>query len=594
MKPTQLVLWLSLLCLIATSNISHGDAFTIPKSTLSNDQTPSLQSQVEALTSNSNSFLSEDEAYTMDVSINQEALIVNWHIEPGYYLYDEQLSFAIQSPRGLKLVEGIRPKGSISFDINFNRDVAKHYQFLSVRIDRAQFDDPMFTLIISSQGCAEAGLCFPPKQQAVAVDLEKGVTQLIDSNDQQQTHPVRLWWVILSAILGGLILNLMPCVFPVLSLKALSFARTPSHSHKWQGISYSLGVLTTFALIGSVLLWLRSTGVSQQWGAQLQSPELISALFFLFAIMGLSFSGVVTLSSRFAGIGHSLTHGDGLRPAFFTGALAVVVASPCLGPFLGTAIGAAFTLPPAMALVIFLSLGLGMALPFLLLSLWPSLMNKLPAPGQWMVTFKHILAYPLYLSALWLLWVLGRQVSSDAVIVVLAGMIVVLACLSTAKYFTKLSILCVCIALSVMIWISTTINRTATEHTGEWVAYDEPLITQLRLQGKAMLINVTADWCITCLANDTLVFTDSRIEYWRARGLTWIKGDLTRPNRELSALLERHNHPGVPLYLLYPATPNANATVLPQILTPDGVDQALEQLNLPNVSDDSSTTQKSP
>lgn len=240
--------------------------------------------------------------------------------------------------------------------------------------------------------------------------------------------PLGLGWALLFALAGGLILNLMPCVFPVLSLKALSLAESGANDHHARSHSlwYTAGVLVSFAALGLAVILLREAGQALGWGFQLQSPWFVAALVYLFVVLGLSLSGAISIGNRLTGFGQSMTEGEGARSAFFTGVLACVVASPCTAPFMGGALGYAFTLPTAQALLIFLALGLGLALPFLLIGFVPGLARRLPRPGRWMETLKQALAFPLYLSAVWLLWVLGQQVGIDGAALALVGVIVLI------------------------------------------------------------------------------------------------------------------------------------------------------------------------
>jgi thiol:disulfide interchange protein DsbD len=225
------------------------------------------------------------------------------------------------------------------------------------------------------------------------------------------------------ALAGGLILNLMPCVFPVLSLKVLSFASNSGASHSQQrfhGLAYTAGIIVTFMALASILLALRAGGEAVGWAFQLQSPWFVALLIYLFFVMGLSLSGVYEFGSGFMGAGGSLASASGYKGSFFTGVLATVVASPCTAPFMGAALGFALSQSWLVAMVVFFCLGLGMALPFLLLSFSPALLRFMPRPGAWMNTFKEFMAFPMYATVLWLLWVLGNQTGVNGMATVVA------------------------------------------------------------------------------------------------------------------------------------------------------------------------------
>ena len=259
-------------------------------------------------------------------------------------------------------------------------------------------------------------------QQAKAASTEILITA-------GQNTDTALWLILLLAASGGLLLNLMPCVFPVLSLKALSIAANSQQRSRQQrdAVFYSLGVLLSFVVLAILLIALRSAGAAVGWGFQLQSPYLVALLVYLLLALGLSLSGVVQFGLGLMNSGSRLTAGNGSKSAFFTGVLAVVVASPCTAPFMGTALGYAVSQNAAVALLVFIALGLGMALPFLLLAFVPGIAGLLPRPGAWMETLKQWLAFPLYLSAVWLLWVYGRQTGIDAQALVLVGAVCIAA-----------------------------------------------------------------------------------------------------------------------------------------------------------------------
>ena len=232
----------------------------------------------------------------------------------------------------------------------------------------------------------------------------------------------------LFALLGGLILNLMPCVFPVLSIKVLSLINHAGQSARQlrlHGLVYTAGVLVTFVGLAGVLLALRAGGAEIGWGFQLQSPITVAVIAYVLFAMGLSLSGVFHFGYSLQAVGGSLAHRTGLSGSFFAGALAVVVATPCTAPFMGTALGFALTQPAAVSLIVFLALGLGLALPFLLLTLAPQLVGRLPRPGAWMETLKQALAFPIYATVAWLMWVLGQQVGPSGLFAALIGLVLV-------------------------------------------------------------------------------------------------------------------------------------------------------------------------
>lgn len=400
-----------------------------------------------------------------------------------------------------------------------------------------------------------------------------------------------LWLVLLMAAAGGFILNLMPCVFPVLSLKALSIAGN-SGQRKQQtadALWYSLGVVLSFLALAIVLLALRAAGAAVGWGFQLQSPMLVAALAYLLFALGLSLSGLVQLGLGLMNAGSGLTRQKGAKGSFFTGVLAVVVASPCTAPFMGGALGYAVTQPPVLALLVFVALGLGMALPFLLLAYIPALARLLPKPGVWMDTLKQLLAYPLYLSAIWLAWVFGRQTGIDALALLLCGAVALAAaCWLWGRWQLQrqgvaepvFTVLLVLLALW-LVWFATPTGpgSTATQTTAaHWQSWSAARQAELQNAGKPVLVNMTADWCITCLVNERVALnTDSSKAALALYDVTYLKGDWTRRDAAITAYLHQYQRDGVPLYVLY--WPGQPAEVLPQILTPDTLRHTLERLS---------------
>lgn len=388
-------------------------------------------------------------------------------------------------------------------------------------------------------------------------------------------QPLALGLLLLSAFVGGLILNLMPCVFPVLSIKLFALINTPGEGraqvrHRLrEGISYSAGVLATFALLGILFLALRAGGAAIGWGFQLQSPQVVLGLVLLFWLMGLSFLG----SFEF---GHSLMQAAGkanTRSSFVTGVLAVFVAAPCTGPFMGTALGAAASMPAISAMVIFLGLGLGLAAPFMLLAASPRLAALLPKPGVWMERLRQFLAFPLFATVLWLLWVLGR-LTGESGWVLGGGMLLVIAFAlwlgKAGKPFWRRAAWL--IALASLVWIFVQIGQAQHAESGptsgdQWQAYDGESIRKARAEGQGVFIDFTAAWCITCQVNKKLVL-DSRAanDWFETNQVLRVRADWTRYDPEITQALAAFGRNSVPLYVYYPAD-GSQPVILPQLLS---------------------------
>ena len=531
-----------------------------------------------------NSFLPVDQVYGVAVEINDSNLIFNWSIKPGYYLYRDRFKFnAVDATTQLK--PPIFATGKNKYDEFFAQELEVYYLNTRVVVPFESIDQQL-NLEIESQGCADAGLCYPPYKQWLTIDIANGnvvisntpsaaAIALQPNSSANQSQNFSLVMILLFALSGGMILNLMPCVFPVLSIKALSF--TMSHQTQSQkqshGLAYTAGVISSFLAIAIVMLTLRAAGEAIGWGFQLQSPVFVIALIYLFFIMGLAFLGYLEIGTSIMSLGQSSEPSDSLSSSFLTGVLATTVASPCTAPFMGPALGFAISQPMYVALLVFAFLGLGMALPFIALTWLPSLTSKLPKPGPWMDTFKQFLAFPLFLTALWLLWVVGRQTSIDVAAVVVLGIILITMALwlrrlnntsiGTKSPFTLtngLAIICLMTALSAPV-----ISISEDSKPPLWEAYSADRLSDLRRSNKAVFINLTADWCITCLANERVAFTENFYKTLKDNEVTYLKGDWTNNDPEITKLLNQFQRSGVPLYLMYPSG-GGQPEVLPQIL----------------------------
>jgi len=377
------------------------------------------------------------------------------------------------------------------------------------------------------------------------------------------------------ALGGGLLLNLMPCVFPVLALKALHLVQharaDPVHA-RLSGLAFTAGVLLSFLVLAGVLLVLRAGGEAVGWGFQLQSPAFVAGLAWLMLALGLGLSGVWSLGGAWMGLGQSLAARGGVSGAFFTGVLAVVVATPCTAPFMGAALGYALAQPASVALAVFLALGLGMALPWLAIALFPVLARGLPRPGPWMERFKQLLAFPLYATVAWLIWVLAQQTDARGLALALAGLIGVglLAWLIGQGRGRLIAITALAGGI-LLVGLAREIEPGAAAETaaasGHWEAYDEARLAQLQAQGRPVLVNFTAAWCITCQVNERIALDTPTVRQAMAQaGVVRLKADWTRHDPALTRILEAHGRSGVPLYLLYPAG-GGTPEVLPAVLT---------------------------
>ncbi|MFT4249682.1 MAG: protein-disulfide reductase DsbD [Pseudomonas sp.] len=565
--------------------------------------------------------LPAEQAFTFEAIVGDgNTLLLRFTPAPGYYLYRDRTSLALEGASGIRTGAPQWPPGKNHRDDHFG-DVVVYFDPAEVTLPllRDRADPADVTVVATFQGCQTEGICYPPITRRVKLALPAGklsppdqatATPLLISPlsgasaasapapsttpapDASAGNAVRslpphaernLVVALLLALLGGLVLNLMPCVLPILSLKVLGLAhsgesRARARSH---AIWYSLGVLVSFTAIGALVIGLRAAGQAAGWGFQLQQPWFVAALAYLMFAVGLSLTGVFTLGGNLGGIGQSLASRHGPVGDFFTGVLACVVASPCIAPFMGSALAYAFTAPALLAMLVFLALGIGLALPFLLIGFVPSLARRLPAPGAWMETLKQVLAFPMYLTAIWLLWVLGKQRGVDAIALMLVGATLLALGLwwfersrwQSRRIGLALSSLMLLLAL-LPVWGVTRLRApAATATTGE-VAYSPQLLDRLRADNRVVFVNMTADWCVTCKANErNLLGRAAFRDLLRRVDAVYMKGDWTNVDPQISAFLDQHQAVGVPLYVVYgPGTP---PTVLPSVLTGAMVEDAL-------------------
>ncbi|MEA3046076.1 MAG: hypothetical protein QOJ53_408 [Sphingomonadales bacterium] len=374
---------------------------------------------------------------------------------------------------------------------------------------------------------------------------------------------------LLGALIGGLILNVMPCVFPILSLKALSLARAggTEAGARREALAYAAGVIATCLALGGLLLALRASGAAVGWAFQLQDPRVILLLLLLITAIALGLAGLFRLPA-FAG-GEALAQKGGARGAFFTGALAAFVATPCTGPFMGAALGAALVLPAVGALAVFAGLGLGLALPFLLLGFVPALRRRLPRPGRWMETFQRLLSLPMFLTALGLAWILGRQTGVDGMSVGLgAALLLGLALWWLGRGGRWPAAILLVAAIAAPLLILPTEPPASGQAEGPLPAerFSEARLAELRRAGTPVFVYFTADWCLTCKVNERGAMADAEVaEAFRAHNIQVLVGDWTRGDPAIGRFLEQQGRSGVPLYLYY--APGREAEVLPQLLT---------------------------
>ncbi len=418
---------------------------------------------------------------------------------------------------------------------------------------------------------------------------------------------IGFWGAVIGAFLGGIILNLMPCVFPIISMKALGLAKL-AHGERAQmrreGWLYSVGVLVCFIVLALILVALKSAGMSVGWGFQLQSPIVVGFLALLLFAIGLNLLGVFDIGSGLQNVGGGLADKGGNSGAFFTGVLAVIVATPCSAPFMAGAVGYGMAQSAGVMLAVFIALGIGFALPFLALAYMPKVLAKLPKPGPWMVRFREALAFPMFLAAVWLMWVLAVQAGADGVLKLMLAMVSLsfaLWCFKNASGLAKgLGALALIVALilpatakTVIIAPSTTAPSSAvmaevaqSETAPQKQPWSPELVKTLRAEGKTVFVDFTAAWCVSCKFNERLVLNKPATrELFEQTNTVFLVADWTNRNDEIAQELAKYGRSGVPLYLVFAPTDagtNAGtgegmAKVLPQLLTRSILRKAVEQ-----------------
>jgi thiol:disulfide interchange protein len=400
-----------------------------------------------------------------------------------------------------------------------------------------------------------------------------------------------IWLAIVFSFIGGLILNLMPCVLPVLSIKVLGFVKQAEEdkSKTWQhGIVFTLGVLISFWVLGGSLMLLRAGGEKLGWGFQLQSPVFLVCLATLFFLFGLNLFGVFEVGTSLMGVGQDAMGKSGFFGSFASGVLATLVATPCTAPFMGSALGFAITQPIWASMLIFSAVGIGMAFPYVLLASIPALLKFVPKPGVWMETFKQFMGFLLMATVVWLIRVLGLQAGVDVVVTLLLAFVVMSVGvwvlgrwgnLMNANRTRRIAqvVMLVLVASSLTFAISTARNEAVSPQVGQtpspdgiaWQAFSPKLIDDLRAQGKPIFLDFTAAWCLSCKVNEKITFSSQAVKDEIVKqGIIPVKADWTSRDENITQMLEKFGRSGVPLYVLYNPK-EKDPVILPEVITPD-------------------------
>ena len=448
------------------------------------------------------------------------------------------------------------------------------------------FKDAAYRIEVPVQGqwpaVAAAAQVPPALEAALKANAALGATPTSSS-----APPLGLLAALLGALLGGLILNLMPCVFPVLAIKVVGFVQLKDRATRFSaGLAYSAGVVLSFLALGGLLLGLRAAGEQLGWGFQLQSPAVVATLALLFTLIGLNLAGLFEFGNFLPGRIANLQAKSPRVNGFLSGVLAAAIASPCTAPFMGAALGYAVGLPAPQALAVFAAIGIGMALPYLAISALPGLARALPRPGPWMLSFKQLMAFPMFATVAWLIWVLGQQSGIDGAGALL-GLLVLLALVLWSlglKGNTRIVAATLSIALGAIgVWalgqnITKPLAQSAlTASTDRWQAWEPGRVAQLNAQGRSVFVDFTAAWCVTCQYNKKTTLANSAVlADIDAKNVALLRADWTRRDPAVTAALAELGRSGVPVYVIY--KPGRAPVLLSEILSVDDVRAELAKL----------------
>ena len=549
------------------------------------------QNALTPYTQQQNQFLPVDEAYQLTlVADGDQRLILQWITAAEYYLYRHALRVQASDSEGSIAADLVIPNGLAKTD-EFFGDVEVYYNALEATVALEKTTE-LAQIEVTYQGCADAGLCYPPETKSFLWHMASGeiqagsldpISSTHDSgNDSSSRAGIGLLAALAFAFLGGIILNIMPCVFPILSLKALSFTHGSTDEHRRSSLVYAAGVILSFMILASLLMAIQQTGQLIGWGFQLQNTGFVIGLAYLFTLMGLSLNGLIQFGTSMMSVGQSFTEQDGDAGNFFTGVLAVVVASPCTAPFMGTALGYALTQPIMITLIVFAALGAGMALPMIILSHSNAAIRALPKPGPWMNTAKNVLAFPLYLTSVWLLWVAGNQTGVNTMALALSGLVLLaLAAYVHGDTTLRKGVSIVLVAGAVFLAIPSNNEADTSDSSlrlseGQ-IGWSASVLDDYIDRGDPIFIDVTADWCITCLANEAAVlFTPEIKQAFIDANVPYMIADWTDYDADIGRFVQSHGRSGIPLYVMYPRGVGSKPVILPQLLTRDIVLSALE------------------
>lgn len=550
-----------------------------------------------------------------DPEVGTELLVVvtvvpGWHVNANVVADEFLLPSRIEAgAKGIEFGEPVWPEAKKEYSEALLMDNLVFKDTFQVRLPirkMASDADPSTTHVIFHYQACSNSICLAPDQVSVSLDNAPAISTDIPATETLKKKPTGLSDLLILlglAFLGGLLLNLMPCVLPVLSLKVFSLVRQSHESRRRifaLGIATTLGILLSFWALAGVIVALKAAGGLVGWGFQFQHPVFLSAMAVLLVLFSTNLLGAFEIwlpGQAMTRMDH-IAHKEGPWGAFFHGALLTLLSTPCSAPFLGTAMGFAFGASPFMLFLFFGTAALGLAMPYLLVSAFPRLVRWLPKPGAWMVRFKQFLAFPMLGTLIWLVWVLSQQAGATAaaLLMALAGIAAMGAWFvgwlaPPGKPYYRVVLLWAITALTVLafwrLWVGPAIDEGIADKReaklersleGRWQPYSPESMAQYAKERRTVFLDFTADWCITCKANEKAVLDRDTVRAAFAElGVVAVKADWTTQDPRISKLLAAHGRSGVPFYLVYPAHDHSNPIALSELLTVQSVLEALEK-----------------
>jgi len=550
------------------------------------DGQPTLNETAKALFTNARKALPQQEG---NVSIQTQADQIVLSMQSAQFADTDELLFI--------------PDASDVVDYTAPQKIQKEGDQVTLNVKRAQADAKQDAvtgvLVVSGSG----GVA----KRAIQVDSQISNADVAKSSDAVSSVAVALGL----AFLGGLILNVMPCVLPVIALKIFGFVKMAQENRRvifQHGAVFSFGVLISFWILSGALLVLRSYGEGIGWGFQLQEPVFVAILAGMLFLLGLSLFGVFELGASLISLGGKTQSSkrSPLMSSFMSGILATLVATPCTGPLLGPALGFAMTLPPVSALAIFTSMGIGMSFPYLLFSMFPQLVRFLPKPGNWMIVFKQIMGFLMMATVVWLVWVFGAQTDNMATFVMLAALLIMAIGAwifgkwgaPTRRRSTR--IIATLLAGVILLTGGGSVIKTATQHRdlfvttqdgttrlvseNGWEAYSPERVQELRAKGTPVFVDFTAKWCLICQANKVTLHSADIQKAFAEKGVVTMSADWTKKDPIITEQLDKLGRTGVPVYVLYPGDLQTTPYILPQTLTANVVREYVDKLPVPSTT----------